>query len=319
MSSSCEPRVSVVIATNRGGPYLSDAIESVRNQSLGSWELILVDDGAPPDVALDLELRTAHDSRMRVHHQPNMGLSVARNVGAFLGVGEYVSYLDDDDLWRADRLALQVAALDAEPDSLFCYSSAWTMDSAGSRLPDPWLPTGLRRSAYLTGEVDLPRIVTMTMRRQAVLRYGGFSPAFRYCEDDEFILRMMMFGEITSVPDELVGYRRHPGNASGTNPLLRQLTGERIRLLQVWAAQALNDPALLADLEVNLERFRRRLADYSASEALANVAKGDILGFASELRQAVRFSPSGTVASIARKTSKFAAKRMGPQRVREKP
>lgn len=300
-SSPDEPRVTVVVATNRGGRYLGDALDSVRAQTLTAWELVVVDDGAPPDVAAALDDAVTGDPRMRVHHQTNQGLSVARNVGAALGRGEYVSYLDDDDVWHPDRLRLQVAALDAAPDALLCYSSAWTMDAEGRRLDVPWLPTGLPRAPYLRGEVDLPRIVTMTMRRAAVLAYGGFNPSFRYCEDDEFILRMMLHGELTSVPDELVGYRRHDGNASGTNPVLRQLTGERIRLLQLWAAQAAGDPALLRDVTVNLELFRRRLADYSASEALAWARRGHLGRSATELVRGIRFSPRGTARTVRTK------------------
>ena len=304
-SSPAEPRVTVVVATNRGGRYLGEALESVRAQTLTEWELVLVDDGAPAAVAGTLDEAVAGDPRMRVHHQANGGLSVARNVGAALGRGDYVSYLDDDDVWHPDRLRLQVAALDAAPGALLCYSSAWTMDAEGTRVDVPWLPTGLPRAPYLRGDVDLPRIVTMTMRRDAVLAYGGFNPSFRYCEDDEFILRMMLHGELTSVPDELVGYRRHPGNASGTNPVLRQLTGERIRLLLLWAAQASGDDALVRDVTVNLDRFRRRLADYSASEALAWARRGRLDLSAAELARGLRFSPRGTAHTVGAKVGSF--------------
>ncbi len=303
MSSSPEPRVTVVVATNRGGPYLAAALDSVRAQTMPEWELVIVDDGAPPDVAAALDAAITGDPRMRVHHQANHGLSVARNVGAALGRGDLVSYLDDDDVWHPDRLRLQVAALDAAPGALLCYSSAWTMDADGRRLDVPWLPTGLPRRPYLRGDVDLPRIVTMTMRRDAVLAYGGFNPSFRYCEDDEFILRMMLHGELTSVPDELVGYRRHADNASGTNPVLRQLTGERIRLLQLWAAEASGDTARVRDLAVNLDRFRRRLADYSASEALAWARHGRLGRSAAELARGVRFSPRGTARTVGTKVT----------------
>lgn len=299
---STAPRVTVVISTNRGGAYLQEAIDSLVAQTFGEWELVIVDDGAPDDVAVHLDEVTAADPRMRVHHQPNMGVSVARNVGTALGRGEYVSYLDDDDIWHPERLARQVAALDADPAALLCYSAAWIMDADGVPQDDPWLPTGLPRGPYLRGTVDLPRIVTMVMRRDAVLRYGEFSPAFRYCEDDEFILRMMLYGEITSVPEALVGYRRHGGNASGANPLLRQLTGERIRLLQLWAAEATGDQALVRAVAHNLELFRRRLADFSASEALSLARRRELRGAASNLRQALRFSPAGTVRTVGRKT-----------------
>lgn len=297
------PRVTVVIATNRGGPYLAEGVASVRAQTFVDWELIVVDDGAPAAVGTVLDELVAGDPRARVHHQRNMGLSVSRNVGAMLGRGEYVTYLDDDDVWHPDRLAVQVAALDAHPEALFCYSSGWVMTADGVRTDVPWLPTGLSRWPYLRGEEDLPRITSMTMRRDAVLRYGGFNPSFHYCEDDEFTLRMLLYGELTSVPDELIGYRRHGGNTSGTNPLLRQLTDERIRLLQLWAAEGTRDPQLIGAAKRNLALFRRRLADFSASEALADARRGRLRDAAADLRQALRFSPRGTATTIGRKTA----------------
>ncbi len=307
MDQEQPPVVTVVLPTNRGGKYLTPAVDSVLQQTVESWELIVVDDGAPPDVARGLDGLARRDPRIRVHHQANLGLSVARNVGASIGRGVYVTYLDDDDIWRGDRLEKQIAELGKHPEALLCYSAGWTIGPDGETLDEGWLPTGVPREDILAGVVDLPRIVTMVMRRDALLAFGGFNPAFRYCEDDEFILRMLLHGDFASVPDALVGYRRHAGNASGSNPVLRQLTGERIRLLQRWSAEAMGDTHLVDLVDANLARFRRRLADFSASQSLALARRGRFRTASQELRRALAFSPAGTAHTYRRKIARALA------------
>lgn len=303
------PSTSVILATNRGGPFVRAAVDSVVSQSTGDWELLVVDDGSPIEVAHDLDHLMRLDPRIRVIHQAARGVSVARNVGTAAARGTYVSYLDDDDVWHPERLALQVAQLERTPQAAVCYSAGWTIDETGATLDEGWLPTGVPRRSLLLGEVDLPRIVTMVIRRDEVCALGGFNPAFRYCEDDELILRMLIHCEFTSVPQALVGYRRHSGNTSGTNPPLRQYTGERIRLLQYWAAQAMDDPELTRLIDKNLDRFRRRLADYAASESLAHARRGNLRVASAQVRQALRFSPAGTATTYRRKFGRVLSSR----------
>ncbi len=126
---SVPPSVSVVLATNRGGPLLALTLASLADQTSTDWELIVIDDGSPDPDAIE-EAAAAIPSAIVVH-QANAGLSVARNVGIGRSRGRYLAFLDDDDLWAPERLALGVAALERRPEAVASYCQWDSIDITG--------------------------------------------------------------------------------------------------------------------------------------------------------------------------------------------
>ena len=98
------PLVSIVAPVYKVEPYLSQCIESVINQSYGNWELILVDDGSPDHCGSICDEWAAKDTRIKVIHQQNGGLSAARNTGIEASVGHYLFFLDSDDYIKSEAL-----------------------------------------------------------------------------------------------------------------------------------------------------------------------------------------------------------------------
>src|SRR5687767_910711 len=97
-------RVSVVIPSNRGGPYLRDAVASVMQQTVSVHEIILVDDGSPePGLA-----HVADELGIDYVRQRASGLSTARNHGAARASGEWIAFLDDDDVWYPEKIEAQL-------------------------------------------------------------------------------------------------------------------------------------------------------------------------------------------------------------------
>jgi glycosyltransferase involved in cell wall biosynthesis len=109
-----QPRVSVVITTYNTGRYLPETLESVFAQTYPSFEVIVVDDGSTDD---SVARARAFGDRVRVLTRPHEGLGPARNAGAAEATGEYLAFLDSDDLWVPDALAVQVAQAEAHPES----------------------------------------------------------------------------------------------------------------------------------------------------------------------------------------------------------
>ena len=103
------PDVSVVVPTYNAAETLLETIESVRRQTLSAIELIVIDDGSTDDTSR--LLGTVHDPRLQVFSYPNAGIAAARNRGLERARGEFVSFIDADDLWTADKLELQLEAL----------------------------------------------------------------------------------------------------------------------------------------------------------------------------------------------------------------
>jgi len=123
-----QKKVSVIIATYNRADYVRQAVDSVLAQSLRDFELIVVDDGSTDGTAAVL---AEYGARIRVIATPNRGAARARNAGLAAATGEYVAFLDSDDLSDPERLSLQAAVLDTFPDIGLVYTECAGFDDRG--------------------------------------------------------------------------------------------------------------------------------------------------------------------------------------------
>ena len=189
------PLVSVVLTTFNRSALVLPAIHSVLQQTLGDFELIVVDDCSSDDTA-DVVGRI-HDSRLSlVRHETNLGLAEARNSGISRARGRYLCFLDDDDEWRTDKLAVQVATFEAaaDPSEMLVYSQAKVDDGVSAdvrphRGPRPGEPL----SEYLLcGEGVIAPSSVMIARSAAGDEL--FDPGQRRFEDYTLYLRLEQRG-----------------------------------------------------------------------------------------------------------------------------
>ncbi|NDO90606.1 glycosyltransferase family 2 protein [Cellulosimicrobium composti] len=290
------PRVSVVVATNRGGPYLAEAIASVHAQTSPAAELVVVDDGSPDPDALrrlvDGVPAPAGAPRPRVVRRAPSGVSAARNAGARETTGDLLAFLDDDDRWHPDRLRRHVEAMAAQPDAVVSYCRMRTIDADGAELvAADQRPAPDRRAVIRGPGVMLPNLV---IRRATFDAVEGFDPAYRQGEDLDLVLAAAAHGPFAFVEDVLVDYRYHPSNTTRSH---RELATSIRTILRRHRAAAL--AAGRRDLaEAYDERLRAndRFAWWSAGRAAraawaerrASSALGDAVW-------AVRFSPTAPV------------------------
>lgn len=113
------PFFSIVIPTFNRGHMVADAIESALSQSFTDHEIIVVDDGSNDDTA---QVVKRYGKQVQYHRQENAGVASARNAGVALTQGEYLCYLDSDDLWLRNKLAVYKAAIDQNPGAPFIFS-----------------------------------------------------------------------------------------------------------------------------------------------------------------------------------------------------
>jgi glycosyltransferase involved in cell wall biosynthesis len=236
-------RFSVVVAAYNQRDRLLDAIESVARQSLPAHEIIVVDDGSS-DGSADAVRSRYHD--VRVVEQPNRGKGIARNHGAFVATGDWLCFLDHDDLWHPEKLAsidrylenrAEVIALDhgvwvfQEPGST--RDTAWGLrvDFTASRLDDALrcverLETPSNDFTYLqrsgrTFDASLHRIFSTTsalsIRRDAFFLAGGFHPAHANGEDWALSVNVARLGEWHTLPAAL-SLQRFVPTADTTDP-----------------------------------------------------------------------------------------------------
>ncbi|MHB1717678.1 MAG: glycosyltransferase family 2 protein [Acidimicrobiales bacterium] len=203
-----DPRVSVVIATNRGGPWLDEAVASVLAQTMDDLELIIVDDGVPGGV----RQLAALDDRIRLVAGRQAGISMARNIGNAAARGELVAVLDDDDRWMPDKLERQLALLDRHPESAMCHTQFERIDADGVVIGPGWAtPTG--QDALTTGTLGVAHSTTI-WRRDVVMAVGGYDPTRRLAEDLDLLLKVLRWWSICFDPGVLAQYRVHDENAS---------------------------------------------------------------------------------------------------------
>lgn len=203
------PKVSVIMPCYNQARFVGEAIQSVLNQTYQDFELIVVDDGST-DGSHDI-VAAIGDRRIRYHYQSNQGLAAARNAALCLARGEFVAFLDADDLFLPEKLTLQVQALDNQPEVGLVAGGYLFVDELGKPLAErrPWCyRPHLDLSTWLR---DCPVIVNAVLVRREWLKHvGGFDPALRRVEDWDLWLRMAYRGcRMVWTPHVVCAYRMH--------------------------------------------------------------------------------------------------------------
>lgn len=207
------PVVSVVMPARDAESTILQSIESVLNQSLREFELIVVDDGSR-DGTLE-RVRSVRDARVQVVSTARNGLGAARNAGLARARGEYVAFVDADDLWTQDKLESHVEVLRRQPRAVFAYSWSVFIDAADRYL-------FAKRPIRLEGDVQrellreyfLASGSNLFVRRAVALAVGGFDEHLEAAQDWDFALKVAAAGRFALVPRYQVLYRISPGALS---------------------------------------------------------------------------------------------------------
>jgi glycosyltransferase involved in cell wall biosynthesis len=198
--------VSVVVPVHDGERYLGEALKSVLDQPYDPIEVVVVDDGSTDGSAA---LAAAFGSRVHVHSQPAGGIGAARNRGLAEARGEFIAFIDSDDLWPANSLPARLAAFDAEPspDLVFGHVRQFVSPDidpeAAARIR---CPEGLQ-PGYLAG--------ALIARREAVEAMGSFRQDLHVGEFLDWIAKGRDRGLVEAmVGDHVLSRRLHETNQS---------------------------------------------------------------------------------------------------------
>lgn len=201
------PIVSVIMPTFNREVLLVEAVDSVLRQSYKYWELIIVDDGSVDNTAAIVKERYGNDLRIKYLHQSNQGQSVARNNGVESSSGEYVAFLDSDNLWEEHRLREGVEILKNNPQIGLCYADVIYIDAQGDEIHRVNMP---RHSGFVFPKLIVDNFVSMNtvMVRKSVLpSIRPFNQANRLDEDYELWLDMSVKNQYFYIPQYLARYR----------------------------------------------------------------------------------------------------------------
>lgn len=207
------PTVSIVVPTYNRPEFLPAALDSIHVQTFTDWELIIADDGSGGSMRECL--RSILDPpRARVLCLTHSGRpAVARNAAIREALGEYVAFLDSDDLWLPQKLTSQIDSLRRHPERRWSYTRFALIDAAG-RIVDAEprgsrvAKTGWIREPLLSGEMVIA-LPTVVVARAMLAESGAFDERLRMCEDDELWFRLASHSEIDAVDEPLTLVRRH--------------------------------------------------------------------------------------------------------------
>jgi glycosyltransferase involved in cell wall biosynthesis len=203
-------RVSIIIPAYNAAAFIRETIDSALAQTHPDVEVIVVDDSSTDDTPAVL---ASYGDRIRTHRQPNGGVSVARNTGARLATGDWVAFLDADDIWKPRKVEAQLKA-GAAPWS---YTNRYNFGERGDfpefqsdnivMLEGDVFEQLLLRGNFIT-------VSSVMMRKALFEQMGGFYAQKGGCEDWDLWLRTSEHHPVSYVPEPLVGYRFTPGSMS---------------------------------------------------------------------------------------------------------
>ena len=199
--------VSCIVPVFNGERYLAEALDSIRHQTYRSLEIIVADDGSTDSTP---QVLAHYGELVRYVRQPNAGPASARNLGLSAAQGEFVAFLDADDVWHREKLARQLACFQARPE----------LDVCTTHVQNFWIPE-LRdeeaqfRNSRLMEPKPSHTTATLLARRLLFEKLGAFNATLNHGDAADWFLRAKDRGAIIEVlPDVLVYRRLHHTNRS---------------------------------------------------------------------------------------------------------
>jgi len=283
------PTASVITIFLNAQRFISEAIESVLAQKFRDFELILVDDGSTHEctaIARDYAARYPTIIRYLEHpgHQ-NRGMSASRNLGVWAARGEFIAFIDADDVWHKTKLSEQLAVMHAIPElGMVCGATRyWSSWSGGD---DTIVPTGHRYNTvvpppeaalalYPLGKASAPCPSDLLIRRELLVSLGGFEEQFtgprQMYEDQAFLAKLYLTSPVYFSDRVWLDYRRHPDSC--IEEVARQGLYHEVRLYFLnWLGAYLSampqpDQRVLAALRRALWPYRHPKLQAAASRS----------------------------------------------------
>lgn len=238
------PLISVIIPVFNGEKTIKETIQSVLGQTFSDFEIVVIDDGST-DATLSV-LASIHDPRLKIFSYPNSGVAVSRNRGFSHASGEFIAFLDADDLWVPDKLEAQFKALQANPQAAVAYSWVNYITQSGEFF---------RSGNYVNANGNVyPQMLVQSLlengsnpliHRNALTEVGGFDQELCPAEDWDMWLRLAVRYHFVVVPAPQILYRMSASSGSA-NVLKMEASG--LRFIEKAYRQA---PA-------SLQRLKRR-------------------------------------------------------------
>ena len=215
-------KVSVIIPTYNRSKYIRRAIDSVLKQTFTDYEIIVIDDGSTDNTG---EILRGYGERVSYIRQSNQGISASRNRGIGIAKGKYIAFLDSDDEWVPEKLALQVKLLDNDERLGLVCSRMVILNEQGDQCGmKPQKRTGKNFRELVEIGGDLPTSTIMT-RKECFDKVGVFDKDLPPMEDFEMWVRIASQYDVYTIPDKILAYYyRHGHQITSDKTLVYEAT-----------------------------------------------------------------------------------------------
>lgn len=238
---------SIIMPVYNHARFVADAVESVFAQDFADWELLIVDDGSTDGSAEIVDGLARGEKRVKVVHQANAGPAAARNVAIDGATGEWLAFLDSDDIWTREALRSYADHISAHHDAEFIHGYRHRMQEDGS-------------VSSLAGEFQDRPVGTVELfqrmflqhmcvcyRRRLFEQTGRFNEALRCCEDYELYLRMSLHCRFEPLGVCVGWHRRHASNISRQTGYTRMVEAMVLRrFVERLGGRDVIDPDIVA-------------------------------------------------------------------------
>ena len=227
--------VSIVIPNHNGAQFLLDAIASAIEQDYPNTEIIVVDDGSTDN---SLELLKVYKGKIKIICAENFGAASARNLGIMAAKGDYIAFLDSDDIWERNKLSLQLELMEKKQIDLVYCSGKEFGSKEGVNIPHNAVYSGdcyqyFKR--FPTRAIIELGCSSSVIKRSLLHKSGLFDTGFSGpAEDWDFFRRYCKYAKVGFCDQVLIYYRKHPSSVSARS-LEEYYLGNRRALLKMFA------------------------------------------------------------------------------------
>lgn len=266
-----QPLVSVIIPTYNAEKWIRDTVNSALGQTYAPLEVIVVDDASTDGTLKTLE---GSDPRVRLfRNEKNLGVGGSRNRAMKEARGEYIAFLDHDDLWHPEKLKLQLPLFEKNPAPGLVFSDCFYLNPGGKQYRAFEFSLPARGSAFqsLIEENFIP-CLTAVIPKKVLNAVGSFREDLKISEDYELFLRIARQYPIEYVAEALATYRVHDRNFSHRRDIYHQ------ELISIWKTYS---PEIPLHGEIALQYVwlaRIQLGKYQRLKGLRSLTHALILG-----------------------------------------
>jgi len=204
--------ISIIVAAYNVEEYLSECLQSIKNQTHDNWKAIIVNDGSTDNTLQVIQELIQDDARFSLLDQPNGGVSKARNAGIQAATGIYLTFMDGDDFWQPTFLAELLAAIQTrDVDMAYCGYTHLYIHGLQRSFSYPYA-SGNILFEVVNGQTQI-HIGALLVKKALIDRLGlSFTEGCLVGEDQEFIWKLVAHATVQAVPQELMMYRIRSGS-----------------------------------------------------------------------------------------------------------